>query len=97
MPEVTGSHPQDTTGNVPLTLAALGQEVELLRVQGGRRLTARLATMGLVSGIRFIVEAGGKAGPLLILLGDARLILGHGLAEQMIVHPVGDKQPWLMC
>lgn len=93
MTEVTGSHPQDATAGVPLTLTAPGLELELLRVQGGRRLATRLATMGLTPGVRFKVESGGRAGPVLIFVGGARLILGRGMADQMIVHPVCDRQP----
>lgn len=78
--------------DLSLVQASQGQELEFVRVQGGHRLAARLATMGLISGIRFKVESGGRTGPFLIIVGGARFILGHGMAEQMIVRRVGDRQ-----
>ena len=91
MAGATGDARQDARPSMSLVLAAPGQELELVRANGGRGLAFRLATMGLTPGARFRVESGGRTGPVLISLGGARLILGHGMVQRMIVRPVCDK------
>jgi Fe2+ transport system protein FeoA len=92
MDDVMRSHLPQAESNIPLTSAAPGEKVELLRVQGGRGLATRLATMGLTPGVRFRVESGGRAGPVLIGVGTTRFILGHGMAARMVVHPVDTER-----
>jgi len=71
---------------MPLTLAAAGQQVILVRVQGGHRFQHRLAEMGLTPGVRFrVVSRGG--GPFIVSLKDARLILGRGMVPRIFVRP----------
>ena len=68
----------------PLVQAAVGQEVRLVDINGGRRLTHRLVEMGLTPGVRFrILQNSG--GPLLLAISDARLALGRGMADKMNV------------
>jgi Fe2+ transport system protein FeoA len=70
-------------------LAAIspGQEVLLVAYQGGRRFQHRLAEMGLVPGARFRVISRGRPGPFLISLRGARLMLGHGMVDRLLVRP----------
>lgn len=68
----------------PLVQAAVGQEVRLVDINGGRRLTHRLVEMGLTPGVRFrILQNSG--GPLLLAISDARIALGRGMADQVNV------------
>ncbi len=68
----------------PLVQVAAGQEVRLVDINGGRRLTHRLVEMGLTPGVRFrILQNSG--GPLLLAISDARLALGRGMADKMNV------------
>ncbi len=68
----------------PLVQVAAGQEVRLVNINGGRRLTHRLVEMGLTPGVRFrILQNSG--GPLLLAISDARIALGRGMADKMNV------------
>jgi len=69
----------------PLAIAAIGQEVEFVGVQGGRRLQHRLAEMGLRPGARFRVLAKGQPGPFIIYLKDTRMMLGHGMVLRILI------------
>jgi ferrous iron transport protein A len=74
---------------IPLTRAPVGQEVELAAVHGGRHLLHRLAEMGLTRGTRFRIMNRGRAGPIIISVGDTRLMLGRGMVHRIMVRPVG--------
>ena len=73
---------------VPLTRVAVGQEVELCEVKGGRQLLHRLAEMGLTRGARFRILNRGRVGPIIICLKDTRLMLGRAMVHRMRVRPV---------
>lgn len=77
---------------MPLTRVSQGEDVELVRVKGRRGLAFRLATMGLIPGVRIRVESRGGRGPALISFAGTRLILGHGMALRIIVRPMRDKE-----
>lgn len=70
--------------SLPLLFAPIGKVVKLVRVQGGARMTRRLADMGLTPGVelRVIQNAGGR---LMISVRDSRLALGRGLAHRVRV------------
>jgi Fe2+ transport system protein FeoA len=72
---------------MPLASAVTGQVVRLASVSGGRGLQLRLAEMGLVPGVRFRVIARGAPGPFIISVKDTRMVLGHGMAHRVRVHP----------
>ena len=73
---------------IPLAEVRLNQEVVLAAIEGPSGLRHRLTEMGLRVGVRFIVRGGGKTGPLIIGIGDTRLVLGHGMAHRVLVYPV---------
>ncbi|MCK4601525.1 MAG: ferrous iron transport protein A [Phycisphaerae bacterium] len=73
---------------MPLAMASLGQEVELVTVNGGRGLLHRLAELGLRTGVRFRILTQGQPGPFIILLKDTRLVLGQGMVHRILVRPV---------
>jgi len=77
---------------LPLTQAPQGQALELTRVQSGRKLAFRLATMGLTPGARLKLEPSSRRGPLLISLGSTRFILGQGMAERLFVRVIETGQ-----
>jgi Fe2+ transport system protein FeoA len=64
--------------------------VEFLRLEGGSMLSLHLAALGLLPQARFRIEQGGRSGPMLIAIRGVRLILGHGMASRIQVHPVND-------
>ena len=60
--------------------------------RAGRRAGApgvqhRLAEMGLRAGVRLTVAGGGRGGPLILAIGDTRLVLGQGLGHRVMVYP----------
>ena len=72
---------------IPLEQARLGQEVVLADVQAPPALQHRLAEMGLRAGVRLTVPGGGRGGPLILAIGDTRLVLGQGLGHCVRVYP----------
>ena len=72
---------------IPLEQARLGQEVVLAGVEAPPALQHRLAEMGLRAGVRLTVTGGGRGGPIILAIGDARLVLGQGLGHRVMVYP----------
>ena len=70
---------------IPLTMVIPGREVTLVAIHGGRGLRARLTDMGLNEGMRLKVIHSHRPGPCIILIGNTRLILGHGMASKILV------------
>ncbi len=68
----------------PLTQAPVGQQVQLVNIDGGRKLNHRLVEMGLTPGvnIRILQNSGG---PLLLAISDSRIALGRGMAHKVNV------------
>lgn len=70
----------------PLSTISAGQTVELVGIQGGRRLRKRLADLGLNTGRHVRVVQNHFAGPLILAVQhDARLAIGRGMAHKIIV------------
>ena len=70
---------------LPLTMVVPGREVTLISIAGGRGLRARLTDMGLFEGMKLKVIHSHRPGPCIILVGGTRLILGHGMAQKILV------------
>ncbi len=61
-----------------------GETVQLTHIEAGRRLARRLAELGLTPGVTIqVLHVNG--GPLLIAVRGARLALGKGMAEKILV------------
>ena len=69
----------------PLSTVPPGREVILVSVGGGRGLRARLSGMGLSEGMRLRVMHSHRPGPCIILAGGTRLVIGHGMAQRVMV------------
>jgi ferrous iron transport protein B len=61
------------------------------RVEGGKSLLSRLATMGFTPGALVTVIRTGDHGPLLVSLRGSRVALGQGEAEHIFVTAVEEK------
>ena len=71
-----------------LSTIAAGQTVELVAIEGGRRLRKRLADLGLSVGERVRVVQNPPVGPLILAVKeDARLGIGRGMARKIYVRP----------
>lgn len=68
----------------PLSSIRRGEMVQLTHIAAGRRLARRLAELGLTPGVTFqVLHVNG--GPILIAIRGARLALGRGMAEKIMV------------
>ena len=72
---------------VPLSLIDTGGRARLHAICAGRELTARLASMGLVPGTELEVISKSATGPLIVSVGDTRLVLGRGMVNKILVSP----------
>jgi Fe2+ transport system protein FeoA len=68
----------------PLSMASAGQTVRLVRIHAGRRLTRRLADMGLTPGVELTIIRD-SGGPLLITVRDSRIALGRSMTHKLII------------
>ncbi len=82
-----GGQAPDGGATMPLSMAAIGQEVVLACVHGGQGLVRRLTEMGLRPGVRFRIMAKNHPGPVIVSLKDSRLVLGYGMAHRIYVSP----------
>lgn len=75
---------EDENGLVPVTSLAEEEEGVVYSITGGRGLINRLASMGIVPGIRIKVlrNAGGL---VIVLASDTRVALGRGQASHILV------------
>jgi ferrous iron transport protein A len=70
---------------IPLAMARPGWTVQIVSVQGGRRLQRRLADMGLSPGVLVSVLNSQTPGPVILSLRGSRLALGHGMTMRILV------------
>ena len=74
---------------LPLTMTSPGESVQLVAIQGGRRLRKRLADLGLTPGTTVRVVQANPMGPLIVAFkDDVRLALGRGMAHKIQVKPL---------
>ena len=71
--------------HMPLAMVSPGETVTVVDVRAGRGLQRRLADMGLVPGTTLKVINGHAPGPIIIDLRGSRLVLGHGMAQKIMV------------
>lgn len=69
----------------PLSKVKSGETVKLVRINAGRGLNSRLASMGLVPNMEITVVNGGHAGPFVISVKDSKMMLGRGVARKIMV------------
>jgi len=84
-PEFTAQqrvHPGDI---IPLTLLPEDRSSEVIRIEGGRGVTERLAGMGIVAGDDIEVMQNTFSGPFVIKVKGASIALGRGMVERIFV------------
>jgi ferrous iron transport protein A len=67
-----------------------GTSVRIDTINGGRGLMGRLSSMGLVPGTEVLVISGRRGGPVIVGLRGCRIAIGCGMANKIMVEPVGD-------
>ena len=73
---------------MPLAMVRPGESVAVIGVRAGWGLQGRLADMGLLPGVQIRVINNQMPGPLIIDLKGSRLVLGHGMAQKIMVTEV---------
>jgi len=71
--------------HIPLAMVSPGEVVTMVSCGAGWGLTRRLADMGLIPGTKLRVINNQMAGPIIIDLRGSRLVLGHGMAQKILV------------
>jgi len=69
----------------PLSWVKAGEKVLLVRVDAGRGLNSRLASMGLVANTEIKVVSNSHPGPFVIIVKDTKVMLGRGMAHKIMV------------
>jgi len=69
----------------PLSMVKTGETVKLVRINAGRGLNNRLASMGLVPNVEITVVKSGHSGPLVIRVKDSKMMLGRGVVNKITV------------
>jgi ferrous iron transport protein A len=87
-----GEHRNGTDGTVPEgipvpALAGLrsGESAEVSGIAAGGKARGRLASLGLIPGSTLRVVANPGIGPLLLSVGESRLMVERGVAEKVQV------------
>jgi ferrous iron transport protein A len=68
-----------------LSAVRAGETVRLVRVEAGRGLNSRLASMGLVPDAQIRVVSNGHPGPFVVVVKEAKMMLGHGVDHKILV------------
>lgn len=76
--------PVEVNNLIPLVKVQPGRCVHVVRLDGGAGLRERLRSMGLVPGIPVKV-IGDHGGPVILDVLGGRLMLGRGMASQIMV------------
>ncbi|MGE4292138.1 MAG: ferrous iron transport protein A [Desulfovibrio sp.] len=67
-----------------LASVASGETAFVVAVDAGIKAGARLESMGIIPGIEVDVLNNGR-GPLIVSVGDGRIIIERGVAEKVLV------------
>jgi Fe2+ transport system protein FeoA len=69
----------------PLSVVKTGDKVLLVRVDAGRGLNNRLASLGFVPDVEISVVSNGHPGPFVVIIKDVKMALGRGVAHKILV------------
>ena len=76
----------------PLSMTKAGEKVRLARIDAGRGLNSRLASMGLLPNVEITVVNNGHPGPFVINVKGSKMMLGRGVAHKIMVSNSHDKE-----
>lgn len=75
----------DEADNAGLNTLRSGATAQVCGVRAGCKARTRLASLGLIPGSMLHVVANPGFGPLLLSVGDSRLMVERGIAEKVLV------------
>lgn len=84
--EQTGA--KNNTVRVPVCLSDLtaGETAGIVSLNGGRGFREKMNGLGLFPGTEItVVHTGGNGGMMLISIGSSRLMVGHQMAEKILI------------
>jgi len=70
---------------MPLTIIQTGRRVKLVSVDAGEGLSGRLSALGLIPGAEVEVLSNTAHGPVILMIGESRIMLGRGMAQKIRV------------
>jgi ferrous iron transport protein A len=77
-----------TTNRVNLSAVPSGESVRISKMRGGHCVLSRLASLGFTPGALLKVVLNYGRGPIIVLVRDARIALGRGEANHILVEPL---------
>ncbi|MHC4122510.1 MAG: FeoA family protein [Planctomycetota bacterium] len=69
----------------PLSVVKTGRTVKLVKVDAGRGLKNRLASMGVLPNVEMTIVSNGHAGPFVVNVKGSKVVLGRGIANKIMV------------
>jgi len=69
---------------MPLNFIGIGKLAEINSIQGGDSLCKKIMEMGMSKGV-IVKIMKNDCGPLIIKVGETRLVLGRGMAQKVMV------------
>jgi len=69
----------------PLSAVTAGETVKLAKIEAGRGLNSRLASMGLLPNVEITVVRNSHPGPFVISVKGSKMMLGRGMAHKIMV------------
>ena len=85
---------QNNNQTLPLSMVNSGEYAELIAVQSGHVLQKRLADLGLNVGTQVRIVQSDPTGPMIVAFkDDARLAIGRGVAQKILVSLCAEEEP----
>ncbi len=76
---------QDDGNANRLTTLRPGQKALVSKIDAGCKARVRLASLGLIPGSSLTVVANPGVGPLLLAVGESRLMVERGVADKVLI------------
>jgi ferrous iron transport protein A len=77
------------TNIIPLAMVLSGKKVKIVYLAGGKKMQERLISMGFGPGSEIEVIRRGDPGPFIVAIGEARMAIGTGMAQKIMVSENG--------
>jgi len=87
IPKVVEATDNQKEARIPLSFCREGDVCTILGFEQGvgRRFIQKLTSMGLVPGVTILVVRNNFPGPLIVEVKSTRIVLGHGMANRVLV------------
>jgi ferrous iron transport protein A len=69
----------------PLSTVTTGERVKLVKIDAGRNLNSRLASMGLLPNVEITVVRNDHRGPSVISIKESKIMLGRSIMRKIMV------------